>query len=65
MTDKELIGYTKLHSKTPRALFHISHIQRMYELAGEVPPDGNDFYSWPYEDAKPIIEAAEANLAAT
>lgn len=34
MTDRELIGYCRLHCKTERALFHADHINRMLELAG-------------------------------
>lgn len=38
MTDRELIGYCRLHCKTERALFNANHVNRMLELAGH--PDG-------------------------
>ena len=38
MTDSELIGYCRLHCRTPRALFNGKQVNRMIELAGF--PDG-------------------------
>jgi len=32
--DEQLINYCDLHCKTPRALFHKKHVNRMLELAG-------------------------------
>ena len=48
MTDDELIGYCDIHCETERALFSVTHINRMIDLA-RLPPDGklqgNGFYS--------------------
>lgn len=60
MSDKEFIGYCQLHSKTPRALFHIKHIRRLYELAGEEftsnATDG--FFTMRADEAHPLCEKA-------
>lgn len=38
MSDDELIGYCEIHCKTERALFHVSHVERIYKLAGRQSP---------------------------
>jgi hypothetical protein len=38
MTDDELIGYADIHCETPRAIFHVNHINRLIRLAGN--PNG-------------------------
>lgn len=32
--DKELIGYCDIHSKTPRALFHVNNVNKLCKLIG-------------------------------
>jgi len=63
-TDEHLLGYVELHSQTERALFHVGHLNRLLELAGN--PGrfaGNGFSDLHYQDAKPLIEAARRRLA--
>jgi hypothetical protein len=36
MTDKELLGYTEIHSRTERALFSPEHANRLLEMAGQL-----------------------------
>jgi hypothetical protein len=63
-TDEELLGYVELHSMTERALFHVSHVNRLLELAGNPGRfDGNGFTDLHYQDAKPLIEEARRRLA--
>ena len=39
MTDEDLPEYAAIHCRTPRALFHTSHLRRLFEIAGEEVPD--------------------------
>jgi hypothetical protein len=57
------LGYCDEHSRTDRALFHTSHIKRLYDLAGEVAPImASGFVSMSLWDAKPLIDKARARL---
>lgn len=64
-TDDEIIDYVEVHSQTPRALFHIDHINHLERVAGhpEFKP-GGQFYAWHYEQAKYYIDKARANQKA-
>jgi hypothetical protein len=66
MNDTELIDYCDLHAETERALFHASHIKRMFELAEcEVPkvvlqsPGG--FFSM-HESMKKLVSEARERI---
>jgi hypothetical protein len=61
-TDKELLGYIDLHSRTERALLHIDHINRLLELAGRPRISGGGFYALHYEEAAPLIAEARRRL---
>lgn len=62
-TDEELLGYVELHSKTERALFHVSHINRLLELSGHPKVSWVGFASMYYPEARPLIEEARRRLA--
>lgn len=69
--DKDFLGYVELHSRTPRAAFHVDDIRRLIRMSGipRVKVYGNgptpDFASLYYEDAKPLIEAARKRIRGT
>lgn len=63
-TDKELLSYIDLHSRTERALLHIDHINRLLELAGHPKISGVvGFAALHYEQAAPLIAEARRRLA--
>lgn len=37
----EFLGYCRIHSETPRALFYIEHVAMLYEMAGYSPISEN------------------------
>lgn len=65
MTDRELIGYCRLHCTTERALFHARHINRMLELAGH--PEGFvkrvDGWLSVHDEMQVLCDLAEKRLA--
>lgn len=64
MTDDDLPGYAEIHCRTPRALFHTSHLRRLFELAGEDVPDQikcDGFISAYADVLDPIIDKAKKN----
>jgi hypothetical protein len=62
VTDRELLGYARLHCRTDRALFNDDQINRILKLAGRVERVSSGWYAWHEEDAIETIEAAERNL---
>lgn len=64
MTDRELIGYCRIHCTTERALFHADHINRMLALAGY--PEGFvkrvDGWLSVHEPMRELCDLAEARL---
>ncbi len=59
LTDKELIQYCALHCTTPRALFYVPHINRLYELAGKPAPfTGEGFVVMREDVALPLCKLA-------
>jgi hypothetical protein len=65
MTDRELIGYCRLHCKTERALFSADHVNRMLKLAGH--PAGYvqrvDGWLSAHEEMTHLCDLAEKRLA--
>lgn len=62
MTDDDLPEYCALHCRTPRALFHTSHLRRLFELAGEEVPEqiSRDGFISAYADVlDPVIAKAK------
>lgn len=65
---EKFLGYVELHAQTPRALFHLDHVNRLLEMAGEdtvtVPEDGPEdvFIVLRPEMADPYVKAARARL---
>jgi hypothetical protein len=67
MTDDELIDYCEIHCGTERALFHVSHVERMYRLAGQehaIPKWLPSFVSVHPEQMMPLVEAARKRPSA-
>ena len=63
--DEFFLGYVETHSKTERALFHVTHIRRFLLLAGEsvplsLPSDG--FIAMHYENIRSSLEKATRAL---
>lgn len=64
MTDEDLPEYAAIHCRTPRALFHTSHLRRLFEIAGEEVPDqiNRDGFISAYADVlDDIIAKAKKN----
>lgn len=64
-SDAEFLAYVELHSKTERALFSAKMLWRLAKLANtafEGDLCATDHVPFPYEEAKPFIEAARALL---
>lgn len=63
---REFLGYVDAHSRTPRALFHGSHILRAFEMAALPCPiteaHREGFFAWHYMDAREVLEAARGRL---
>jgi hypothetical protein len=65
MKDEDLPDYAWLHCRTERALFHTSHLRRLFEIAGEpIPGDlRHDGFISAFADVlDPIITKAKARL---
>lgn len=63
MTDNEFIRYCESHSSTPRALFHVDHINRLYKLAGEDKYINGDGFIAMHDDvAHPLCIKARARM---
>lgn len=63
-SDEEFLGYFELHSRTPLALFHRGHVERLLKMAGqEVPPHLGEWTSVHDDVADTLIAQALANLA--
>lgn len=61
--DEEFISYCELHSTTPRALFHVDHINRLYKLAGKPLPLQREGFVVMREDvAHPLCEEARKRV---
>jgi ribosomal protein L17 len=68
MTDRELIGYCRIHCTTERALFHRQHVNRMLDLAKH--PDyfarvDQEWLSIHEGEMLPLCDRAEERLKAT
>lgn len=59
MTDEEFLGYVEIHSRTPRALFHRKHAQRLIDMSGEgtFPIEG-EWITIHDDIAQPLVDAA-------
>jgi hypothetical protein len=62
-TDKEFLDYVEIHSKTDRALFSNTHIERFARLAGlpHLTPNGG-FNSMFYDDISILLADAYKNI---
>lgn len=65
MTDRELIGYCRLHCQTERALFHRDHVNRVLALAG-LSPGRQILQEWMsiHEEMTELCDLAQARLDA-
>lgn len=65
MSDEELIGYCAIHCTTERALFHISHINRMLKLAGREELSHRDHGEWHsmHEDMEQLVKEVREKRA--
>jgi len=65
-TDQDLIHYVRTHSETPRALFHVKMLNRMFEMA-ERPEhlEGDGFVAYKsYDGAHQLCNEAQEKLDA-
>jgi hypothetical protein len=62
-SDEEFLGYFELHSRTPLALFHRGHVERLLRMAGQAIPGLGEWTSVHEDVADPLIAQARANIA--
>ncbi len=64
MSDEELINYCAIHCTTERALFHISHVNRMLKLAGREEISQQDHGEWLqlWDEMEILVKEARENL---
>ena len=70
--NEEFMGYCRLHSKTPRALFHVKQVNALYEMAGidlyniedPLTPKFISIYSGEMESLFEIIERKRNSVGA-
>ncbi len=67
MDDDQFLGYVEIHSHTERALFTVSQIRRLFDLAEVSCPirlseDPERWYTLDYYDAKPLVDKARTRL---
>ena len=63
MNGEELLSYFEGHCQTERALFHVSHIYALYDMAREERPRLSDgFYSVYVDVSGPLVEKARRFL---
>ena len=65
MNDEDLLGYFEIHSRTERALFHRSMVERLWALAGE-PLEGmygRQFVEVHSDLADPLVRRARERMA--
>lgn len=58
MTDEDFLCYVELHSRTPLALFHADHVNRLLVLAGEKPLNLKGFAAMHADYADPLVDKA-------
>jgi hypothetical protein len=64
-TPEKLVGYVEMHSRTPRALFHWTHIKALYEVAGEEPVavlSQREFWAFHWAHNSRVIQKARKRL---
>lgn len=63
-TDDEFLGYFELHSRTPLALFHRKHVERLLKMAGVEPnPRLGEWTAVHADVAEPLVLQARARIA--
>jgi hypothetical protein len=63
-SDDEFLGYFELHCRTPLALFHRGHVERLLRMAGHAVPGRLGEWTSVHNDvADPLIAQARANIA--